>query len=441
MNSLSHIAHSENRSAQKMNYIAVLFLLAIFYPLGIEIGGMLLWIELLAPLLFGLLVIANILNSRPMLLSGNRIYYYVILVLIIWAFVSWIRYPIYGSVNDVSSTGEVGIKSYYRILVGITVFFSSIWFAAYYLRNEFHIYLKILLFFSLFIGILRLLGFFLGFDIPFMYGVFRYNLEAVSNFGGVTLRLSGLDIAGSCGTFSLLALRQTKHSLKTHWFVLLLIIFTLFVFLHAGRTSAFCYLLGLFYYAVFIEGIDFKKALSGFALIILLVISLQFLPNEIFTGQLNRITAIQGGVRGQYSDRRAYLYEEFFEEFLDHPLFGRGMRPVSIGRANRNSEWIEQMLSDGGHGSYYSMLGLFGLGGVFFFAIFLFLSLWKIHFILARRAGPNRVIYAFIMLCLVYKILFYYTSGRGYNDYSLYLLAGMFVGLQAKKYGVIRKLN
>jgi hypothetical protein len=180
--------------------------------------------------------------------------------------------------------------------------------------------------------------------------------------------------------------------------------------------------------------------LAGFTMIILLVISLQFLPEEIFQGQLNRITAVKGGVQGQYASRRGYVFDTFLEEFYDHPVFGRGIRPVSIERADRNTAWIQQMLADGGHGSYHSMLGLFGLGGAFFLAIFLFLTMGKTHFIVARPRGPNREVYVFIMLFLVYKALYFYTSGKGYTDYGLYCMAGIFLGLQAKKYGIIKIL-
>jgi hypothetical protein len=438
-NESSHIDSGLALKKEHIGFFAVIYMVAIHYPLGIDMGGLLLWIELLAIPLCGLLAVLNVIYKRPIVLKGNRIYYIAVLVLVLWAFVSWFKFPIYGSGSSVGGSGDVGIKSYFRIVVGVALFFTSLWYTRYHLKNEFYIYLKILLYFSLLIGVIRLLGFFMGFDIPFMYGVFRYNLEASSAFGGTTLRLSGLDIAGYCGAFSLLALRQSKHGIRTFWFVVLLLIFTVFIFLHAGRTTALCYLLALFYYGVFIEGVSMKKILSAVAVVILLVISLQFLPEDIFRGQLNRMTALSGGVQGQYASRRGYVFATFVEEFLDHPIFGRGIRPVTIGRADRNTNFIQMQLSDGGHGSYYSMLGLFGLGGIFFLGVFLFLTLAKTHLILVRNKGPNREIIVFIALFLVYKLLAYYTSGKGYNDYSLYLLVGIFVGLQEKKYAIIKK--
>lgn len=435
-----NISRIRVRSGQKIDVGAAIFLLAVFYPLGIEMGGSFLWVELLGPLAFAFLVFENIFRRRPMLLQGNRIYYVAILVLMLWAMISWARFPIYGSSTTIGGSAEVGIKSYYRIFAGISVFFASLWYSYYYLKGDLCIYLKILLFFSLFIGLLRILSFFKGFDIPFMYGVFRYNVEASTEFGGTTLRLSGLDFAGYCGAFSLLALRQSKHALKNVWFIALLIIFTIFIFLHAGRTSAVSYLLALIYYGVFIEGINTQKLLAGFGLILLLVIALQFLPEEIYQGQINRITQVSGGVQGQYADRRGYVFRTFMNEFYDHPVFGRGIRPMSIGRADRNTDWIQQMLSDGGHGSYHSMLGLFGLGGAFFMGVFLFLTLGKTHLLQARPRAPNREIFIFIALVLVYKLLVLYTGGKGYTEYSLYFMAAIFVSLQAKTYIKIKKL-
>ena len=70
-----------------------------------------------------------------------------------------------------------------------------------------------------------------------------------------------------------------------------------------------------------------------------------------------------------------------------------------------------------------------------------FLTLVKNHFILNRPRAPNREIYVFIMLLLVYKLLYFYTSGKGYTDYGLYFLAGMFVALEAKKYAIVKTVE
>ncbi len=147
-----HISDLIGQEGQRLSFIAAVYLLAINYPLGIEMGGMLLWIELFGPLLFGFLAFENILRRRPMILQGNHIYYAAILVLIVWAIISWMKFPIYGSGTSVGGTGDVGIKSYYRIFVGVTIFFSSLWFTKFNLGGEFYIYLKILLYFSLIIG-------------------------------------------------------------------------------------------------------------------------------------------------------------------------------------------------------------------------------------------------------------------------------------------------
>jgi hypothetical protein len=126
------------------------------------------------------------------------------------------------------------------------------------------------------------------------------------------------------------------------------------------------------------------------------------------------------------------------EEFYEHPLFGRGIRPVEIGRADHDAEFVQHQLADGGHGTYHSLLGLFGLGGIFFISIFLFLPLISTHFILNNKLIAYKEFYIFFMLNLLYRVLNYYVSGKGYNDYALYMLIGVFVGLNAKNYVVAK---
>ena len=308
------------------------------------------------------------------------------------------------------------------------------WYTYYQQSINTILILKVLLYFSLIIGILRILGFVYGFNIPLLYGVFRYNPEASTQFGGIVYRFSGLDVCSYCGIFSLLALRNSDAKFSDLKTVIFFIIFIVFMFLHAGRASSIGLLFGLVYYSFFIEKIDIRKVLAGFSLIIILYGALHIFPNKIYEGQLSRIVAIEGGIQRQYTSRRGVVFKTFINEFYNHPVFGRGIKPVSLGRTNRNTEWIQHQLADGGHGSYHSLLGLFGLGGLFFIIIFLFVPIMKSHFLINYKIMPFKEVYIVIILFLLYKSLAFYAGGKGYNDYSLYMLTGIFAGINAKRY-------
>lgn len=425
------------RSKSKVNFFAIVFFLSSFFPLAFSAGGSIFnFIEVIAPVAFMFLLFNILYEDRPLHLKSSQIHYAALIVLFIWSIISWFRYPLFGSTSGIAD-GNLGIKSYYRIIVGVFTFYICTWYIFYYIRGNYLIFFKILLYFSLVIGFIRIASFILNFDIPFLYGSFRYDPEATTIYGGLTIRLSGLDYAGYCGGFSLLALRHSKESPGPVLFAVLFITFIVFLILHAGRSTAISYLFSLSYYALFIEKISTKKVLAGLVLFLLLILSLNLLPRNILRGQLNRITAIEGGIKGQYADRRAVVFQTFINDFYDHPIFGRGIRPVEVKKINRNTIWIKQQLADGGHGSYHSLMGLFGIGGIFFISVFLFLTIVKLHFIINNKNTPNIEVYIFIMLFLLYKSLQYYAGGKGYNDYSLFLLVGSFVAMNAKQYRLV----
>jgi len=166
-----------------------------------------------------------------------------------------------------------------------------------------------------------------------------------------------------------------------------------------------------------------------------------FFPKKIYTGQLSRIIAIEGGIQGQYSERRGTIFKAFIKEFYEHPVFGRGIRPITIEQRNSNTRWIQHQVSGGGHGTYHSLLGIFGIGGIFFIFVFLYFPLIESHFILNKKYTANKEIYIFIILFLLFKAVAYYASGKGYNDYSLYMLTGAFVGISTKNYVLFKTKN
>ncbi|MBN1599807.1 MAG: hypothetical protein JW894_16045 [Bacteroidales bacterium] len=432
------LKHKNIDEINNIGILAAIFLIATFFPVGVDIGSKFFLLEIISPVILVLMIVSLIYSGKRLLIKTHKIYFAAIFILVIWAIISWFRYPLSGSIGMGSGEGDVGIKSYLRIATGFCTFFITFWYVYHKQNFNYIAILKILIAFSLLIGLVRIVSYFLHFDIPLMYGSFRYNPEASGRYGGTAYRLSGLDLAGYCGAFSLIALRNTKKAPSGIVFISLLAIFTMYMFINAGRASTIGYLFALFYYFTMVEKFDIRKIIAVVALIFVLIGSIQFLPEQMVVGQLSRITAIQGGIQGQYASRRGVIFKAFLEEFYKKPIFGRGIRPVSIDQTNRNTEWIQNQLADGGHGSYHSILGVFGLGGFFFLAVFLFLPIIQSHFKLNSKYLAYRPIYIFIILNLLSKSLVFYAGGKGYNDYTLYMLTAIFIAISAKKYHIVR---
>ena len=423
----------------KRNVQFYLFTLAVLFPFtfgNIKSIPNVQIIEWLNPVVF--LIIINELipidrvkkNQQRLSFKGLELFVFAIIILFTWGLVSYFNNQVFIEkfFGDIKATGITRI--YFNIFNTGLLFFNTIAFLKIHFDEiDLEAWLNVIIYTSLGIGLLRLIAFFLSFNIPFLSGLYNYG-DASSHFGGVAIRLGGLTEVAGYGIAALLA----KHYLVDKLNTILLIIFTLFLFMSGGRT----YLVGLSF-AVFLYSILFAQkyiVYSTFMILIVVILIVLLVPTEVLEGQINRLTAFKGGIKGQ-DMHRFIIYKLYINNFLDNPLFGKGIGPYKGFIPPLKSlqvDFIRRQQFSGGHGSYLSMLSTFGIGGILYLITMIFggisLAFKKIK--AYKDTNPKlttMLIFAFILL--VAKSIYYITSYNGLQDFSLLLLVGVVASVRA----------
>ena len=180
-----------------------------------------------------------------------------------------------------------------------------------------------------------------------------------------------------------------------------------------------------------------RKYFFYFVILLLIIISVY----NIFTlfvplpNQLNRLFAIKGGY-AQQSLGRYYTFIYYWEIFKEYPIFGKGigyLENITIS-GSKYSDFISLQVGSGGHGSYLSILTIFGIGGIFFLTVTLFGSIYYSYRIFKRDIGfqDNAKLGLFAFLYLIVLSIAFVVGGSGYNIMELWLLSGMIAGINAK---------
>ncbi len=98
-------------------------------------------------------------------------------------------------------------------------------------------------------------------------------------------------------------------------------------------------------------------------------------------------------------------------------------------------KFVEAEYIKGGHGSYLSMLSLFGIGGAFFIIVMLYGSMYYAYRIFKRslefQDDARLALFAFLFLLSL--SVFYISWGKGYDSMQLWFLSGMIAGIKAKE--------
>lgn len=358
-----------------------------------------------------------------------------IFVLMVWAAVNYMKHPVLAEKLMGVSESAGGLRTYYTIFIGVSVFFACMWFARYESETGpfWNRFLIFLICFSLFLGIIRIFSHFFSFDIPFVFSVFRYSgALSYSTYGGEAYRIGGLSETAVIGMAAVLALRSKANFTITD--VLLLICFGLLLFLSGGRTVTLGVLAAFSFYC-FIT--DFKRLgwiLAGVLLffgVVWLLISM-----DMLSGQINRLFAFEGGFRVQHKSRFLSICL-MWEQFLDSPFFGKGIGYVGKGFGSTESFAVGQ-LKQGGHGSYLSVLCIFGLGGAYFLGTMLMsifansVRLLKSKIISTSFSEGQQMITVFALFVIIVKSVEYIAGGKGYSDMKFYMLAGIVAGIYSK---------
>lgn len=417
----------------------VLLLLGCFYPLSFGNVGQIqifLWVEWMGPLVASILFYHIVSDKKSILPKKCLPAISAIFVLMVWAAINYMRHPVLAEkLMDVTEDAG-GLRSYFTIFVGVCVFFSALWYSRYGGEAEaiWHKALWVLLLFSLFIGVLRAFSYFLSFDIPFVYGNFRwyYMAFSFSLYGGEAYRIGGLSSSGTVGIAALLALRTGKRFKVMD--VFLFICFGMILFLSGGRAATLGMLVAFSFYC-FITG--FKRLGFIIAGIILFLCVVWLLINAgVLSGQINRLFDLEGGFRER--EKYRYLtYQLMWEQFLVNPVFGRGIGYFGKGLDNV-SAFVFNQLKKGGHSSYMSILCIFGLGGAYFLGTMIIstfangVRLLKNKIISKDLSTGERAMTIFSLFVVIHNSIEYIVGGNGYSDMKLYMLAGVMTGLYSR---------
>lgn len=404
------------------------------------------WMPLLVFLiLINEFIIINKARSKEKKLNFNglQIFIFAIIILVIWATISYFQNEILTTYknNNISNSGKTRV--YFAIINDIILYFSvSVFLVQYFDQIDFQKFFKILLNVALFLGFLRIIAHFLDFNIPFLSGAFDYGGEYGKyrkiEYGGTAYRLGGLSEVVIIGIPSLFAIYVVDK--KINYFALLALMF--FLFLSGGRTVLIGTFVSIFFISFFFFPKNFIYLIGVGALFV--IAAAIFLPESVLQGQTGRMTTLDAGNFMGQDAFRGLAWKFYLDTFWENPIFGKGINVYSgfIFSSVRNAEeFARNLLFAGGHGSYFSLLAIFGIGGFTYFILFefgaLILSFSKIKYFLDTNQTLTSIsVFAFMMLII--KSFDFITSLNGINVPILFYLAGVIssVKIYQNKFGL-----
>jgi O-antigen ligase len=420
----------------------IVFSLAAFFPIMLQgkLGPINLpkAIELIAPIFCFLLIIEIVKNKQSFYSRKAFIYFVAIGVIALWSLISFIKRPLVGQAFGGGTEG--GLRAYITIFIGITTFLSSFWFFRYKELNAKR-WLILIMVVSLLLGYLQLIGFFAHFKIPFLGSVFNIHIdttrELVAKYYRYSFyRIGGLDYMALLTITCLLTLFYRKKWNLFSIFVFISCI--VFLYFSGGRTMS---LVVTFLILVYFSWLKRNYVVIASVLIIASIL-FSVLPNIKLEGQIERILAYKGGFEEQ-DKSRADFYRYYLEIFTENPLFGKGLgftksEIVDMKESKRGfkkKRFIEEQIALGGHGSYLSMLSLYGIGGILFIFVMLYGSMYYAYRIFkkSREFQDDAVLAFFVFLYLLTLSIRFITGGNGYSSMPLWFIAGLVAGLRAKQ--------
>lgn len=413
------------------NIRIIILFLAVFFPLAFgDLGPVeeFLWIEWMAPLFLIFVLYSIITKQSSFVIGKGNLFFIALLFLILATVINYVKNPVTSHELFGASESQSGIRSYYTIFIGVCLFIIGYWL----LLNDYVNFQTILILFiwiSLAAGILRVFSYFLDFDTPLFYSEFHYAPPPTEYGGSIAHRIGGLDRVTWIGLPAVFAYYHKKQ-----WSVgaiFLVITFFILMFLGGGRAI----FLGIGFAAVVYFAWLHKQRIGLMLFLVMLLFVVFRAATSILPvpDQFNRIFSYEGGLI-QQSLPRSYLFNYYIESFLSSPMWGKGIGYAEVGvQGEYLSKFVTTNLMIGGHGAYLSIVAIFGLCGVFFLFVFLFGSIFYHLGYLKMAATTNAPAHCdlslFILLSLLIRTAIYVVSWSGFNDLSLYLLAGLTAAL------------
>ena len=372
--------------------------------------------------------------------KGIEIFIFAILILITWTIVSFVNHEIlFQSFRTVDKTGTTRI--HFNIFNDIILFFTTIIFVVVYFEKiDFEKFFRILLAISLILGVLRIISHFLDFQIPLLAGAFDYGGEygkfARAKYGGTAFRLGGLSEVVILGIPSLFALHLFRKKINFPAFLLLF----LFLFLSGGRTVMIGSFISFIVFSFLFLPKNFIYLITIGGLFVILAAI--FLPDSALKGQTGRLTTLNAGNFMGQDLERGMKWKFYLDTFEKNPIWGKGIvgyQGYIYTSHERLGLSTGEALLSGGHGSYFSLLSTFGLGGITYFIIMLFggiiLSFRKIKQHLNLNSGKTAIA-VFTFMLLIIKAFDFITVLNGLGIPILFYIVGLIASLT-----VLQNLN
>lgn len=386
-------------------------------------------VEWITPLFFLILVneiipLHRIKREKIVDFRGTEIFIFAIILLIISAAVSYGKNEIFNTQNYYISE-TTGIKrTYYGIINNILIFFTTIiYFSRHFTEFEVGKWVKLIIITSITLGFLRIASFLWGFSIPFMPKGFEYG-DTSTQYGGLAYRLGGLGDLTIVGISALFADFYKKQKFNIFYTFSLLLI----QFMSGGRTILVGIILAVSLYSTF-----FLKRVFAYLFIfgsISVIAFILIVPERVIEGQINRMTAFQSGIDREKNSRIAGYYI-FFDSFKKDPFFGKGIseyRGMIIIKDEIQRAFVRSLAFAGGHGSYFSVLGIFGITGLLYFLLMVFggiiISYKKLKYYFQINSSLT-VLSTFCFMFFVMESVSYIAGGSGIDVASLFFVVGL----------------
>jgi len=416
----------------------ILFALLIFFPLIIRTGLPLKSIvEGLAPILLVFSILENVKSGQSFFSKKAFIYFAAIGILALWSLIHYILNPVIGQQTFGARIQSGGIRNYYLVFAGISTFFCSYWF---FKKNEINAdkYFHILLIICLLLGALYLIDTFSGISILYFFDLGGHGeIHEKYQYSNIALRT-----IAAYSTSVLLSLYHNKKWGGYFNFAFILII--VFIIFGGGRSSLPVLSLVIIGYVTLIN----RKYLFPVMAVLLIGwgIYVLTLSNVTFSEyKFGRAFKVEGGLKEQDAGRY-YTFLYMYEVFKKSPLLGKGIGHIDLTSQNEFFKehpearlyirYVQAQSMLGGHGTYMSILSIFGIGGFFWLMTLLYGGIYHSYRFIKindRFDDSNTKIAIFVLTQLLTLAISYYVGGNGgYDDMKFWFLAGIIAGLISK---------
>jgi hypothetical protein len=392
------------------------------------------------PFSMALYLLSMSIQKIPINTMNKKLNPFLILILIyfIVIFLNFLRNPVFLTELFKLKQKSFGIHAWMGYLLSFCYYFIF----AETISNDIKTIKKAMIFLSLLCITLSILGIILVYLYPaqdLLYKLQNFGILSTSFFdtGGVELsqsryrdptggyHIGTLSTAAPLGLFLLLS-DNSKNLLK--W---ILSIFFIYVLILSGMRS---FLAGTLISLFFLSLINRKPTYLFISLTLIICFCLcAFVFYDTLPNFFQRAFRIKGGIQA-LDIGRSEVYSFFWQSFLHNPFLGVGIGSSEFRYSSDElSFFVSEQLRIGGHGTYISLLYLFGLLGFIPFIIILFQGIKYSYKLFLQTVNDfEKSLSLFCFLFLIFYIVPMAFGGKG-SDPFYFAIIGTISGLWIRK--------